>query len=503
MSDPSVKDIVRRIADVAKRTAIQQSPIVEGTVIGRNPDGSLVVYDGRGGCMRLAPKANVRVGERIRLGTEPALGRQTNLQQIDVTISPSSAPCPDDPRDDCEQVIGVVSPCPEPVEGEEAPAVADIFAVMWVDPPPGLAYPGRSGDWKNRLSASEELAGGPVDGALFLDPNKQVLQSISRRSSSYTSHFIDPYADQSTIACVRLFLDFNTSAVPVGATITAATLRVSVTGNGPVRASTHHSEAVRVMPSSHNAIASTANWDKVDPVILGEVSINDIIDAGPDPTEDFAPYNVDIPLDPELLTLFVNEVVANRTRLAIVMRLDSKPQSILPAPGLFSSGRETTPTAPTPDDEVHVAAGNVEIDHVTYTYATPYNFQINQQDGNGHTLTGSESYVAVIVQPPGVGAAPLVIKGPKSSGTPRVPTVINEGPGGIVGGIILSYVHVSCTTGNPSLIGSSDISEEPGARTFVNLGQPNEIRSSLDHVSFTMTGDVSLILAFVPSGGLS
>ena len=55
------RQLTRKVVEIARKTATQQSPIVEGTVISRNPDGTLNVDDGKGGCLRQAPAANVRV----------------------------------------------------------------------------------------------------------------------------------------------------------------------------------------------------------------------------------------------------------------------------------------------------------------------------------------------------------------------------------------------------------------------------------------------------------
>lgn len=92
-----VKAVVERIAGVAARAADARA-LVFGTVLSRNLDGSLNVDDGRGGCVRVAAAANIRVGQKIALGAEPAIGTTTNLAVRYIIIYPLGG-CPPDPRD--------------------------------------------------------------------------------------------------------------------------------------------------------------------------------------------------------------------------------------------------------------------------------------------------------------------------------------------------------------------------------------------------------------------
>ncbi|MDQ6892199.1 MAG: hypothetical protein M3167_06285 [Acidobacteriota bacterium] len=94
----TAQDVVEKVTSVARQVAKQQSLTVEGTVTGINPDGTLVVDDGQGGCARQAPKQHAKIGDRIVLGTEPALGTVTNLPQLNITLDPSTKACPTDPR---------------------------------------------------------------------------------------------------------------------------------------------------------------------------------------------------------------------------------------------------------------------------------------------------------------------------------------------------------------------------------------------------------------------
>ena len=486
MASRAIRNAVLSVAAIAKKTAIQQSPLTTGTVIARNPDGTLVVSDGKGGCLRQAPKANVRVGQKIVLGTEPSLGQETDLPLVTLTVDPSSKPCLTDPRLDagCDGVIGA-PPCI--VEDSlTATLSGTVFSIGWVDPPPGLSYPGRSGVWKNRLAAGgASLAGGPNAGLLYNDTNREVLQEVNRRTTSYTNTSIDPYADQCTIASSRVFLAFDTSGIPSGVGIFSAKLKLRIKGNTTVRASTDHSEVLAIVPSTHDGTTSTANWDKIADTIIAEAKINDIVAAGPDPQAD-TPYTYEIDLPPPLANIYV--VPGGTTKLAVVTKTDRNINSVLPTPGLFASGRETTASG-TPDDQVHVAAGDWVIDGVTYTDAGLYDFHISQQDGNGLTLLDAESYIAALVQMAGDGTAPILVKGAKGT-TPVRPSPT------IDGGIILSWITISCSHDDPSLISDGDIVFEPAGRPFPDLGNPNEIQTARDYVLFENDADVVLEVVY-------
>lgn len=89
-----------QLKDLAKKTAQGVNPVVVGTVISRNPDGSLNVDDGKGGCLRRAPSQNVMVGDKVTLGTEPNIGTTTNLDTQYLTLlAPSICPVDDTPPD--------------------------------------------------------------------------------------------------------------------------------------------------------------------------------------------------------------------------------------------------------------------------------------------------------------------------------------------------------------------------------------------------------------------
>lgn len=98
MAQNSIKSVVERVVTVAK-AAGKAYGVSFGTVIGRNPDGSLNVDPGTGGCVRVVGSQNARVGDRVPLGTEPALGTLTQLDPIYLAVDPPVVGCPTDPRD--------------------------------------------------------------------------------------------------------------------------------------------------------------------------------------------------------------------------------------------------------------------------------------------------------------------------------------------------------------------------------------------------------------------
>jgi hypothetical protein len=94
-----IRRLITQITGVAKKAAEQASGTeTTGTVISRNPDGSLNVDLGDGGCARTIPSRNVKIGEQIILGLEPSIGKTTNLSPLNHTVQPPTELCPVDPR---------------------------------------------------------------------------------------------------------------------------------------------------------------------------------------------------------------------------------------------------------------------------------------------------------------------------------------------------------------------------------------------------------------------
>jgi hypothetical protein len=93
-----IRRLITQVTGLAKRAAEEANGVRTGTVISRNPDGSLNVDLGDGGCARVAPAANVNIGDKIVLGIEPSIGTTTNLPQSNNPINPPTDLCPVDPR---------------------------------------------------------------------------------------------------------------------------------------------------------------------------------------------------------------------------------------------------------------------------------------------------------------------------------------------------------------------------------------------------------------------
>jgi len=104
------QEIAERFAAIAKTVATQANPIRLATVIGVNPDGSVRVDTGDGGCANVASVGNqvVTCGATVVLGLEPNIGNTTDLCQVQFTINSSSKGCPIETRiDDNEEEAAV------------------------------------------------------------------------------------------------------------------------------------------------------------------------------------------------------------------------------------------------------------------------------------------------------------------------------------------------------------------------------------------------------------
>lgn len=368
MSTPAVRDIARRVAEVAKRTAIQQSPIVEGTVIGRNPDGSLVVDTGTGGCARVAPRANVRVGERIRLGTEPALGRQTNLQQISVVISPSSIPCPDDPRGECDDIIG--SPCSEPEETVSLPIDGANQSFQWVsrlNPDFPLAT------WDDRLEVP--VASGEIHGT------GQGTSIIARRYSGSLVHTYpgSPWPDELRFQVIRNHNLFDTSGVPANSTVVEARLALHFsTTELPFFHDDLGDEAIYVVPGYSDGTTSADNWYLYSPTPLGGISLADLtaLSGGSG-----LPVDVEIDLHDAILGVSLSQLIQRGpgavTGLMLIMGRDlfGPDHIVVDPPPPISLIEPPTYTGPPGEVEL-VEGGPYSLGFVSLTVVTADNLNL-------------------------------------------------------------------------------------------------------------------------------
>jgi hypothetical protein len=325
--------------EIANKTAIKNSPIIEGTVISRNPDGTLNVDDGKGGCLRQAPAANVRVGQRIRLGVEPALGQTTNLSQVSLTIDASTVPCPDDPRHGCRPTIGV--PCVVVVEGPLVDATAtisfDSFTVLWLDNPSPTFAESTDGIWDNRLAPiTGFVRGGPQgDYVPTVEIGNGNLYDLSSRMTGSNTSMMDndsPYANEVRVGCTRTFLTFDTSAIPPGAELVSATLRLAIFQAYAIVDDL--AESVIVVPSDHSGVAEGSNFDKVFPTTpLASATLAAIVASDPSPPTEYIPFDFD--LDVAVLQQYFN--LSGVTKLALMLGRDATVGSTLPVAAPFTS----------------------------------------------------------------------------------------------------------------------------------------------------------------------
>lgn len=95
-----VQQIVQQISEVAKAAARTVITTRTGTVLGRNPDGSVIIDDGSGGCTVLAALGNVpqQCGAQVVLSLDTEITTQNTVCPVAFTIIPSGKPTPTDER---------------------------------------------------------------------------------------------------------------------------------------------------------------------------------------------------------------------------------------------------------------------------------------------------------------------------------------------------------------------------------------------------------------------
>jgi hypothetical protein len=64
MPDP-IRLITKRITEMTYQIVDGKAQFIWGTVLGRNPDGTVNINDGKGGCVLVAPPMNARTGDRV------------------------------------------------------------------------------------------------------------------------------------------------------------------------------------------------------------------------------------------------------------------------------------------------------------------------------------------------------------------------------------------------------------------------------------------------------
>jgi len=320
----AARQLTRRIAEVAKRTAIQNSPIRTGTVVSRNPDGTLNVDDGRGGCLIQAPAANVRVGQKIKIGTEPSLGSQTSLPLVTLSIDPSTVACPDDPRRRlrCQPGIGIL--CPEETtvafETLVSAGTAGNFTLHWVDSE-NVGHDDELNDqWARRINPAPGSLENPFGGY----PEAVVgLLNGTRYPTDYSGGAFTP--DTIIMSATRQFLEFDTSSIPAGATVLSATLRFHFAGNDVPNITDEQNSphlSLCVVPSTADGTTAAANWKQVGSELLGEVSLHEIFEAGAHPPDLTTEFDIDVELSSDDLAGLIGRGAGASSKFAVMSRHD-------------------------------------------------------------------------------------------------------------------------------------------------------------------------------------
>lgn len=73
MPDP-IRLIAKRLSAMTYQVIDKKAQFIWGTVLSRNPDGTLNLDDGKGGCVLVVPPTNARVGDRVRVAKNAIVG---------------------------------------------------------------------------------------------------------------------------------------------------------------------------------------------------------------------------------------------------------------------------------------------------------------------------------------------------------------------------------------------------------------------------------------------
>jgi hypothetical protein len=337
MAGALARTLTQHIVTVSRKVAKQQSGIFRATVLDRNPDGTLVVDDGQGGCRRVVGAANVRIGDQIIVGTEPTIGTITSLNQQNFNISPSSLPCPDDGnRPLCEEVIGV--PCPPPIDttefgngGSFLNAIADNWENRQFDfgAGPTHCYHALDGFY-HRTGWTGDGGGAPALGNFL---------ASSRAYSNYMSVFADCHSTNTAnkgfdLECGRGYFEFP-NPVPPWQIAVGATLEFSIYSNVAHYRSDDDIDVI-IVPS-HVGFPASGFESSIDFTELGRYRILDTVGH-----TGASNYGVSIPLD--AVALQASGILAFSTiRLAMITEYDfdgARP----PMPGLAAFLAAGTPS---------------------------------------------------------------------------------------------------------------------------------------------------------------
>src|SRR5512143_781401 len=73
MPDP-IKLITRRVEEMTYKAVDKKAQFVWGRVLSRNPDGTLNIDDGKGGCILIIPPMNARTGDMVHVALGAMIG---------------------------------------------------------------------------------------------------------------------------------------------------------------------------------------------------------------------------------------------------------------------------------------------------------------------------------------------------------------------------------------------------------------------------------------------
>lgn len=277
MMPNDVKQVVERIVGVAKKAA-SDAAVSFGTVLSRNPDGSLNVDPGNGGCVRVIGPKNARVGDRVPLGTEPALGTLTRLDPHLIDVPSAVSGCPIDPRDLTGDPPIIVIPA-----GSET--------VLYCQ------------DWADRKTDMGLIAGGPANGALALS-----TAGACNAASKYTvvGGFAKDYYQ-----CDRAYFVMPLTGLKAGDSLYTASFdaHITVAGFAPI-------DLHLVLSHAVNAPVQTSDIPLAELVSLGSARVPATALGVPP----YTPFS--IPFNSDGLRAIEAAIPSGEIRLAVVTEYD-------------------------------------------------------------------------------------------------------------------------------------------------------------------------------------
>jgi hypothetical protein len=238
-----IKNFVDQVVSVSKGVAAK-SGVRFGTVMSRNPDGTLNVDPGDGGCVRVLGPENVRRGDRVAIGTEPAVGTLTELDPLFFAIPAPVEGCPTDPRDiPTSPVVQAV------VSGANIIASAGLTTWAERDTDLGSGSPSNVGNWFGYRKSAAVTSG---NNQIIAGYRKEVVGGGTPIQVLYTMD--------------RSFIKIDLTGVDTaGATAATITFTVPYSGSstsGSPRSP--HDTAIAILPSTAVLPITKADMDKFD-----------------------------------------------------------------------------------------------------------------------------------------------------------------------------------------------------------------------------------------------